>query len=205
GGKLQTLEGSEGFELNTTHAIPTVHNASPLSKLLALEGRRTMRGDRLTIHFDEEESPVTIEVSGQASVTSATADAEQAPCSLDAETLLFDLVRGSLTRARAAGSVALKRPATPGDGEFRMHSENLDATFDPNAGSLLGVAGEGHIQLWDRGIESQGSRSFLDPNTDIITVVGDGEIPARVTWSGRTIEARRIEVDRRQETLTARD
>jgi lipopolysaccharide export system protein LptA len=204
-GGLERLEGSDGFELTTTHVTPAAGATSPLARLLALEGQRTMRGQRLTIRFDTDDRPATIEVSGQASVV-AGAGAQGGSSMLDAETLTFDLTRGSLTRARAAGAVALSKEAGGEAGKgFRMKSENLDASFDPNAGSLLALAGEGHIQLWDEGIESQGSRSFLDPNTDVVTVLGERDAPARVTWSGRTVEARRIQVDRRRETLIARD
>jgi len=204
-GGLERLEGGDGFELTTTHAMPAPGATSPLARLLALEGRRTMRGQKLTIRFDAEDRPATIEVSGQASLVAGAADPGESSA-LDAETLTFDLIRGSLTRARAAGDVALSKAAGGAEGTgFRMKGENLDASFDPNAGSLLGVAGEGHIQLWDEGIESEGNRTFLDPNTDVVTVLGDGSAPARVTWSGRTVEARRIDVDRRRETLIARD
>ncbi|MGH9867631.1 MAG: LptA/OstA family protein [Candidatus Polarisedimenticolia bacterium] len=204
-GGLDLLEGGEGFELTTTHAVPVTGDGSPLSRLLALEGRRTMRGQTLIIHMDADERPREIQVLGEASLRAGSKGSEQ-PSSLDARTLILDLTRGILTRARASGDVALSKP--PADGEaagFRMKSENLDASFDPQAGSLLRVAGEGHIQLWDQGIESQGSRTFLEPGTNVVTLIGDGDVPARVTWTGRVIEARRIDVDRRSQTLIARE
>jgi len=204
GGGIERLEGDQGFELETTHSMPGNENGGPLSKLLALEGTRVMRGRQIAITFNEAADPMSIEVTGEANLTAAEKDGGGAPASIAAETLVFDLVQGNLSRARAIGDVDLKGATSEGEpGGFHLLSENLDAAFDPNLGSILKVEGEGEIELTDQGIESHGSRTFLDPNTDIVTLTGEEGRPASATWMDRRIQAQGIQADRRSKTLTA--
>ncbi|HET9480614.1 MAG TPA: LptA/OstA family protein [Candidatus Polarisedimenticolia bacterium] len=204
-GGLERLEGEEGFVLESTHAIEGAGGASPLSRLLALEGRRTMRGQSLAIVFDQNEAPASIEVAGDANLTATGLGGDEAPASIQAETLTFDLHNGSLTRALAEGEVDLKGIREEGKAAgFHLLSRSLVAVLDPNLGSILSLEGAGEIRLSDQGMESQGSRTYLDPNTDVITLSGEADAPASALWLGRRIEAQRIEADRRRKTLSAR-
>jgi len=203
-GGIARLVGDQGFELETTHAVPARDDGGPLSRLLALEGTRLMHGRQIAVAFDESSEPVSIEVTGEANLTAAEEGNGGAPASIAAETLVFDLVRGNLSRARAIGDVSLQGATDEGQpGGFHMQSENLDAAFDPDLGSILKVEGEGEIELTDQGMESHGSRTFLDPNTDIVTLTGEEGRPASATWLERNIQAEGIQADRRRKTLTA--
>lgn len=204
-GGITRLQGLEGFTLESTHAAPVRGPRSPLERLLALEGTRVIRGRTIAVRFGASSEPVSIEVAGNANLTASNGGAAGRPSSIAAETLTFDLIDGNLTRARAAGDVDLK--GAPAEGEsagFHLLSEHLDAAFDPNLGSILKLEGQGQIQLSDQGMESQGSRTFLDPNTDVVTLSGESDRPAVATWLGRRIQAQRIEADRRRKTLTGR-
>ena len=204
-GGIERLVGEEGFLLETQHAVQTSAPSSPLARLLALEGSRTMKGRRLAVEFTESSEPISIAISGDALLTAAGADPATTPSSIAARTLLFDLANGTVTRARAEGSVNLQGGSAAGDtGGFRMLSDLLDAAFDPNLGSLLNVEGEGAIHLTDQGMKSEGSRTFLDPNSDIVTLTGDEGRPASASWMGRRIQARQIEADRGRKTLSAK-
>ncbi len=204
GGGIARLEGDQGFELETSHAVPGPEDGGPLSRLLALEGTRVMRGRQIAVTFNEASDPTSIEVTGEANLTAAENGNGGAPASIAAETLVFDLVAGNLSRARAIGDVDLKGATDEGEaGGFHLLSENLDAAFDPNLGSILKVEGEGEIELSDQGIESHGSRTFLDPNTDVVTLTGEEGHPASATWMDRRIQAQGIQADRRSKTLTA--
>lgn len=164
-----------------------------------------MKGQRLAVEFSESSEPLSIGISGDALLTAAGADPAVTPSSIAARTLLFDLTNGTVTRARAQGAVNLQGGSSEGEsGGFRMLSDLLDAAFDPNLGSLLNVEGEGAIHLTDQGMKSEGSRTFLDPNSDIVTLTGDEGRPASASWLGRRIQARQIEADRRHKTLSAK-
>ena len=205
-GGMRRLEGDRGFVLESSQPVTSgEESTSPLSSLLALEGVRTMQGERLAVLLDENSEPTSIEVSGNAQLTVQGVTGTDEPTSIDAQTLSFNLTDGNLTRAWAVGNVDLQ--GAPAEGEttgLHLLGDNLEADFDPNFGSVLRVEGEGQIQLSDEGMESHGSRTSLDPNTDIWTLTGEGETPATTTWLDRTIEAQLIELDRRNETLTAR-
>jgi len=204
-GGIKLLEGEGGFVLETTHAEPQTASAGPLGRLLALEGARTMEGQRIAVNFGPDTKPRSIEVSGEANLTTrekgATADSSR----IAAQTLVFDLVNGSLQRARASGNVDLQGAAREGEEKgFQLLSEVLTAAVDPNSGSITLLEGEGEIQLTDEGMESHGSMTSLDPNTDVITLAGEEGLPARANWLGRKIQADRIDADRRRNTVTAR-
>ena len=204
-GGIKLLEGEGGFVLETTHAEPQTANAGPLGRLLALEGTRTMEGQRIAVSFGPDASPRSIEVSGEANLTArekgATADSSR----IAAQTLVFDLVNGSLQRARASGNVDLRGAAREGEEKgFQLLSEVLTAAVDPNSGELTLLEGKGEIQLTDEEMESHGSMTSLDPNTDVITLAGEEGLPARANWLGRKIQADRIDADRRRKTVTAR-
>lgn len=205
-GGLDRLEGSDGFVLESTHAISAGGApASPLSQLLALGGSRTMRGQRLAVVFNGAPEPATLEVSGQANLIASDVNGSGAPASIAAQTLTFDLIHGNLSHAHATGSVDLQgAPAAGQTIGFRLKSNELDAVVDPNLGSISNLEGVGEIHLTDQDMESQGSRTVLDPNSNIVTLTGrDGEL-ANATWLERKIQAQRIEVDRKRKTLSAR-
>ncbi|HET6374066.1 MAG TPA: LptA/OstA family protein, partial [Candidatus Polarisedimenticolia bacterium] len=204
-GGIGRLEGDRGFVLESTHSIASTGPVSPLSKLLALEGLRTMRGQRLAVQFKDGNEPVSLEVVGDANVTASGLPGSSSASSLAAQTLVFDLSNGNLSRARAIGAVDLK--GAPAEGEstgLHMRSENLEAEFDPNQGALLRLEGRGEIRMSDEGMESEGSHTALDPNSDIWVISGEEGSQATSTMPGRRIEARRIEADRRNRTLSAR-
>jgi len=203
-GGLESLEGERGFRLESTHPAETDHPESPLSRLLALEGLRTLEGERLAVIFDEQSEPVTIEISGDANLVANDLNGSGLPASVAAQTLVFDLQKGSLSRARASGAVDVRGvPATGETTGFQLQSDQLDAIFDPDLGSILTVEGNGEIQLSDEGLESQGSRARLNTDTDVITLTGEEGRPASAIWLERHIQARRIEADRKEQTLTA--
>ncbi|HZI94264.1 MAG TPA: LptA/OstA family protein, partial [Patescibacteria group bacterium] len=203
---LDRLEGDQGFVLESTHAVPTLGQpASPLAGLLALEGSRTMRGQRLAMVFNGAPEPVSLEVSGDANLTASDVNGSGEPSSIDAETLTFDLNHGNLSRAHATGSVDLKGAPVEGQSRgFRLRSDALEAAFDPNLGLIRNLEGMGKILLTDQDLESQGNRTVLDPNSDIVTLTGDEGKPATATWLGRKVQAQRIEADRKRKTLAAR-
>ncbi len=204
-GGMERLEGEQGFSLESSHTEPGAGRPSPLARLLALEGRRTLSGRRLAMRFAEDGQPVEMEVEGEASVTASGVHDSPEASILSAKTLVFDLAGGELTRARAAGDVDLKgAPAKGRSVGLRLLGENLEAVVDPQEGSLLRVEGQGEIRLSDEGMESQGSRALLDPNADVWTMSGEDGRPASTTWHGRKIQAVRIEADRRRNTLSAR-
>jgi len=206
GSGIARLEGDEGFRLESAHSVTTANAASPLSKLLAMEGTRTMQGQRLAMVFDERQEPTSMEVSGDAMLSASHVNETGGPASIAAQTLQFEIKDGNLSGARAVGGVDLR--GAPAEGEatgFRLKSEDLQAAFDPNLGVLQNLEGTGQIQLSDRDLESQGSTTHLDPNTNIVTLTGKEGKPATATWLGRRIEAQRIEADRGAKTLSARD
>ncbi len=204
-GGIKRLEGEGGFVLETTHAEPQDQNTSPLSRLLALEGTRTMEGQRIAVNFGPDAKPRSIEVSGVANLTAREEGDPGSPARIAAQNLVFDLVNGSLQRARATGNVDLTGAARDGESTgFQLLSEVLTAAVDPNSGSIVRLEGEGEIQLTDEGMESHGSATSLDPNTDIITLAGEEGLPARAIWLGRKIQADRIEANRRLKTVSAR-
>ncbi len=205
GGGIERLEGDQGFLLESTHPITPSGPRTPLSRLLALEGRRQISGERLAVVFNQQSEPTSMEIAGNANLSAGGGEGAAPPSSVAAQNLVFDLLRGSVTHARAAGGVNLK--GAPAEGEstgLHMESENLEATLDPNLGSIVRVEGEGEIHLTDQGIESEGSRTYLDPNSDIWTLWGGSGAPASTTWQDRKIQAQRIELDRRHKTLSAR-
>ncbi len=203
-GGVERLEGSQGFVLSSSHSVASA-DGSPLSKLLALEGARTMRGDRLTVLLDPKSEPTSIEVTGDASLAAVGVGGSRQPTRIAARTLQFHITNGSLASAQAVGTVDLQGAPQKGKTSgLRLLSDNLEARFDPNLGSVLSLAGEGEIRLSDDGIESQGHRTTLDPNSEVWTVSGEGETPATTTWLSRTIQGPVIVLDRRNETLTAR-
>ncbi|HEY3175735.1 MAG TPA: LptA/OstA family protein [Candidatus Polarisedimenticolia bacterium] len=205
GGGVQSLTADQGFVLESSHAVSTPGTTSPLGKLLALEGTRTMRGFSLAMQFGAGSEPTSIEVSGDALLTALDSARGDAPSSIAARTLRFDLTGGNLTRARAEGEVDLK--GAPAEGEsagFRLLSDHLDAVFDPNLGTLTNLEGQGEIHLSDREMRSEGSHTVLDPNSDIVTLTGEQGKPASASWLKRKIQADRIEADRRQKTLSAK-
>ena len=203
-GGMQRLEGDRGFVLETSHTnSPGPGSSSPLGKLLAQEGTRTLSGERLAVVFDESTTPRTIEISGDALLTARKLDSAEAS-RLAARVLVFDLEQGNLTLAKALGGVDLQ--GAPRDGEssgLHLLGDNLEAAFDPEAGSILRVEGQGEIRLTDEEMKSQGSRTTLDPNSDIWVLSGEEGSPASTTWLERTIQGRRIEVNRRARTLKA--
>jgi len=206
GSGITRLEGDDGFVLESSQAVSTGGGPSPLARLLALEGTRTMRGQRLAMLFDESQQPVSLEVSGEANLMASQLEKSGGPASIAAQTLQFEIRNGNLSRARAVGGVDLK--GAPAEGQstgFRLKSDDLEAILDPNLGSLQDLQGTGDIQLTDQGLESQGNSTRLDPNSDIVTLTGKEGRPATATWLGRKIQAQRIEADRRGKTLSARD
>jgi lipopolysaccharide export system protein LptA len=205
-GGLLRLEADSGFLVESPHPIRPSGPASPLGRFLALDGGRTLRGEKLALVFDEQGEPSRLEIIGDATLSAGNKPSPTTiPSSLAARTLTFDMAGGSITRARAEGEVTLRRSAVPpAQSGFSLDSENLDASFDPNLGTLLKVEGQGAIHMADQDMQSDGSRSWLDPATDTIIIAGDPEAPASATWKGRRIEAQRIEADRKKKTLAAK-
>ncbi|MFQ5701943.1 MAG: LptA/OstA family protein [Acidobacteriota bacterium] len=201
---MQQLQGEKGFVLETTHTTPAGESTSPLSRLLALEGLRTMRGLRLAVNFGPDSEPRSIEVSGQANLTAYDDRSGGAPSSIAARTLSFDLTNGSISHASAVGDVDLQGAPSEGEPEgFQLQSEELNAAFDPNIGSILRIEGQGAIQLTNRDMTSRGSSTFLDPNTDVVTLAGDKDQPAHAEWLDRKIQADLIQADRKGNNLAA--
>jgi len=205
-GALQRLEADAGFLIESPRPLTVRGQDSPLARLLSLEGGRTLRGERLVLAFDESGEPVSLEISGDANLTAGNApESTVIPSSIAARMLQFDLDSGAITKAHAEGDVSLQRAGAPGGQRgFSLDSQKLDALFDPQLGTLLKLEGEGAIHMSDQEMRSDGSRTWLDSASDTIIVAGDPEAPASASWRGRTIEAQRIEADRKRKTLAAK-
>jgi len=104
------------------------------------------------VNFGPDTKPRSIEVSGEANLTArekgATADSSR----IAAQTLVFDLVNGSLQRARASGNVDLRGAAARRQEKgFQLLSEVLTAAVDPNSGSITLLEGRGESSSPTRG------------------------------------------------------